>query len=367
MTRTNRVATIAAAMGLSLHAAAVVAGDAREGEQVFQRENCVQCHSVNGKGGNSAPDLGRRVGRDFTPAQMASLMWNHAPSMWSAMSAKGVRLSTLDEQSASNLFTYFYSTRFFELPGDAARGKRLFSEKHCAGCHGTTQAAGAGKPIKEWTLVGYPIALAQRMWNHASQMQDLFRQKGLKWVQLTPQELTDIQVYVQSLPETRSAQPNMILPAGDEGQKLFEQKGCVKCHTGKLALETRLKNLTMTGIAVEMWNHAPRMIQPPPALELDEMRQIVAYLWARQFYAGEGNSGRGKRVFEQKRCSVCHNDPASGAPNLSASKGQYSAPRMVSVLWRHGPRMLERMKERGIQWPRFDRTQMADLIAYLNQ
>ncbi len=39
---------------------------------------------------------------------------------------------------------------------------------------------------------------------------------------------------------------------------------------------------------------------------------------------------------------------------------------MVSVLWRHGPRMLDQMKTKGLAWPRFDGAQMADLIAYLN-
>ena len=39
---------------------------------------------------------------------------------------------------------------------------------------------------------------------------------------------------------------------------------------------------------------------------------------------------------------------------------------MVSALWRHGPRMLDQMKTKGLEWPRFDGAQMADLIAYLN-
>jgi hypothetical protein len=39
---------------------------------------------------------------------------------------------------------------------------------------------------------------------------------------------------------------------------------------------------------------------------------------------------------------------------------------MVSALWRHGPRMLDQMKTKGLGWPRFDGSQMADLIAYLN-
>jgi hypothetical protein len=39
---------------------------------------------------------------------------------------------------------------------------------------------------------------------------------------------------------------------------------------------------------------------------------------------------------------------------------------MVSVLWLHGPQMLDRMTEKSMAWPRFTERQMSDLIAYLN-
>ena len=39
---------------------------------------------------------------------------------------------------------------------------------------------------------------------------------------------------------------------------------------------------------------------------------------------------------------------------------------MLSVLWEHGPTMLSRMKEKQVQWPRFETREMSDLIAYLN-
>ena len=81
---------------------------------------------MNGRGGASAPDLGRLADRSFTPAALAATMWNHAPAMWSAMGAANVRIPDVDEQAAADLFAYFYSTRFFEKPGDAARGKRCF-------------------------------------------------------------------------------------------------------------------------------------------------------------------------------------------------------------------------------------------------
>ena len=68
----------------ALHAATVAADSAR-GAQLFETLSCVQCHSINGKGGTAAPDLGRRIDRDFTPASLAATMWNHAPAMWAAM------------------------------------------------------------------------------------------------------------------------------------------------------------------------------------------------------------------------------------------------------------------------------------------
>ena len=90
-----RVIAVGAVVVWSATGASIVSGDARRGEQLFQSEQCVQCHSLKGKGGTLAPDLARRVDRDYTPAVMASLMWNHAPDMWAAMARQGVRVNSV--------------------------------------------------------------------------------------------------------------------------------------------------------------------------------------------------------------------------------------------------------------------------------
>jgi hypothetical protein len=36
---------------------------------------------------------------------------------------------------------------------------------------------------------------------------------------------------------------------------------------------------------------------------------------------------------------------------------------MVSVLWRHGPQMLDQMQKKGIKWPHFEAREMSDVIA----
>jgi cytochrome c551/c552 len=197
-------------------------------------------------------------------------------------------------------------------------------------------------------------------------MRVAFAQKKLAWSQLTGQELTDILVYLQNLPETRHLATNFLFPPSDTGQALFQSKGCAGCHTGKLALETRLRNQTLTDIAVSMWNHQPSMKPEPPMLSQEEMRQILGYVWAKQYFRGNGSADHGKKVFAEKNCAACHNDSSSGAPKLGKGKDAYSDITMVAALWEHGPRMYSLMTEKKLEWPRFTAQQMSDLIAYLN-
>jgi mono/diheme cytochrome c family protein len=169
---------------------------------LFETLSCVQCHSINGKGGTVAPDLGRRVDRNFTPATLAATMWNHAPTMWAAMRERNILSGDLNDQAAADLFAYFYSARFFEKPGDAGRGKRLFESKHCSECHGLTQAKlPAARPVSQWESIGQPIALAGAMWNHGATMREEFAKRNMKWPELTSQDLTDLLVYLRNLPE----------------------------------------------------------------------------------------------------------------------------------------------------------------------
>jgi mono/diheme cytochrome c family protein len=272
----------------------MIPGDARRGEQLFQTEQCIQCHSVNGRGGTAAPDLARRIDRNFTPSALAGLMWNHAPAMWAGMKERGIAQAKLSEESAADLFAYFVAARYFEMPGDAGRGKAAFAARRCADCHGISSSRDAGvPPVAQWGSLADPIVLAQQMWNHGPKMQEAFARKGISWGPVTAQELTDILVYLKNLPETRSVRTTFALPAAGSGEALFQSKGCGGCHAGNLALETRLRNQTVTQIAAAMWNHQPAM-KNPPSLTEDEMRQVLAHVWAKQYFRGDGSAARGK-------------------------------------------------------------------------
>jgi len=364
---TLRITAAGALAACAAFAGQMVSGDAGRGEAVFKSQQCVQCHSINGQGGKAAPDLARRIDRNYTPSVMASLMWNHAPTMWSAMKRQNIAPPHLSATQAADLFAYFVSARYFEQPGDAGRGKQAFASKHCADCHGITDSKAAGAPpVAKWESLADPVVLAQQMWNHGEKMRQAFTERKLAMPTVSAQDLTDMLVYLQNLPETRNIARTFSMPPSDNGAALFQSKGCQGCHTGKNTLEGRLADQSLTGIAAAMWNHQPKMKQPPPQLSADEMRQILSYVWAVQRFRGDGNAARGKRVFAEKRCETCHNDPASGAPKLAKGKDGYSDVTMVSTLWVHGPRMQEMMAQKKIEWPRFTAQQMSDLISYLN-
>ncbi len=348
--------------------AATIAADSSRGAELFETLHCIQCHRINGKGGTVGPDLEKRIDRNFTPASLAATIWNHAPTMWRGMSERDIPAAGMNEQAANDLFAFFYAARFFEKPGDAGRGKALFEAKHCADCHGITEAKlAAAKPASQWESIGHPIVLVDAMWNHGATMREQFAVRKLPWPELTSQDLTDMLVYLRNLPGLRNVTGRFFINSGANGGALFQSKGCAACHQGKLALAPRLKNKTLTDVAVAMWDHEPRMAAVPPQLTVEEMRDIVSYLWAQEFFETAGDAVRGERVFRAKHCAMCHNDAASGAPKLPRAGESHSAAGMVAALWVHGPRMLTEMQRRGVAWPRFDDHEMSNLIAYLNR
>ena len=175
--------------------------DSIRGERVFSSEACNQCHAINGKGGRTAPDLGRTIDRNFSPSALASTMWNHAPTMWATMAKQNVKRSGLDEQGAADLFAYFYSAHFFDKPGDAGRGKKLFHDRSCDSCHGlTTSPLASAPPVAKWQALSDPITLTEAMWNHSGAMMAEIQAKKLSWPQLSSQDLTDLLVYFRNLP-----------------------------------------------------------------------------------------------------------------------------------------------------------------------
>jgi mono/diheme cytochrome c family protein len=342
--------------------AAVPLGDATRGAGLFRNQKCVTCHSINGEGGKGGPDLGRSVSREYTPALLASVMWNHAPAMWSAMEKASIAAPKLDSQQAADLFAYFFAARFFEQKGDAGRGRKAFAEKGCAQCHNIGEGNGStGTAVLKWAAVTDPIELARQMWNHSPQMKTAMAAKGVKMPAMTALEMNDITVYLQNLPGAKSLKPQFSPASAATGAELFAAKGCVSCHKGEKPLGKTGGLRSGAELAAAMWNH-PGKVPQRGELRPEEMKRLVGYLWALQFADEGGVAARGAKAFEAKGCGGCHGP--SNRPKLAHGEMDHSFG-MVAVLWSHGPAMQKQMSAKGVQWPRFVNSDMADVLAFL--
>jgi cytochrome c len=359
----------------------IVPGSAFRGKDIFSAKGCINCHSIDGVGGTSAPDLARRSARIYSPDLLASVMWNHGPEMWARIEASGRNVPTFTAQEAADLFSYFYSTLYFSVPGDAARGRTVFIDKNCAGCHaidGTERGETVGPPVSSWARVRDPILWSERMWNHSEQMYAQMQSAGIDWPTLSTQQMVDLLIYLRNLPDTGSEQANFQPGEPELGRAIFTSN-CERCHSFGQSLPGRVDLLngagpkTLTGYAAEMWNHAPLMRQRAgaeglPQLEDGAMSDLVGYLFAQRYFSERGDIAAGARVYEAKGCIVCHEQQQAqtGAPDLKQGSERYSPITLTRALWTHGPQMLRALDQRGLGWPVFEGHEMTDLIAYLN-
>jgi len=163
------------------------------------------------------------------------------------------------------------------------------------------------------------------------------------------------------------------------GSRVFDAKGCVKCHAlngagGKIGpdLAKVARPRSFFDLAAAMWNHLPRMTErmkqlgiARPQLQPDEANNLVGFLYTLGYFDKPGNGENGKRLFAAKGCAGCHG-PAGPGPSVDHLK-QFGSPLYAAAaMWNHGPQMADAMKAKGIQRPTFTAPELRDLIAYLS-
>lgn len=347
-------------------------GEVKEGWKAFNTKKCIRCHSIWGEGGKGGPDLGPLPQAYVSQSQLAALIWNHEPEMWGRMVAGKIPFEKIEKKEMADLFAFLYFTRYMDEPGDPKRGKVLIETKACIKCH--TVKEGAKGDLSRWGMYTNPILWAQMMWNHAPQMEQEMKKKGLSFAEFKGNEMVDLIAYIRSL------NPNaekVYLSPGDppSGKKLFTEKGCVQCHAPQSPLDLAKRKefpRTLTQLAGTMWNHSHEMSKEMekkglerPSFSSKEMADIVAYLFSIRYFDEPGNLERGKTVFAKKQCSVCHS--RGSKTDLSGLKGQISPIFMAQAMWNHGPEMLEKMRRAKISWQKIDGKEMVDLMEYLNR
>ena len=167
-------------------------GNAERGWGVFQGR-CMPCHSVRGQGGNLGPELG--PDRDFplTTAQLASLMWNHAPAMLQRGREAGIAPPQLQGDEMTDLRTFLASLRYFEPTGSPLVGERVFSDRGCAACHGSkAEGTKMGPRLKAGAEAYTTVSFSASLWRHGPRMIDRAQEYGLTWPILKSTDIGDL-------------------------------------------------------------------------------------------------------------------------------------------------------------------------------
>ena len=358
--------------------------DPLAGERVFNAKGCVKCHAVNGAGGKVGPDLARAL-RPRTFYDLAAALWNHAPRMADRMRQLGIARPQLDARAGADLAAYLFTLGYFDRPGNAQAGRRLFTEKRCVVCHKVGTTGGAiGPALAGLKPLASPIYLAAAMWNHGPQMAELMEREKITRPTFMGSELVDLIAYINSASPKASRAPLYVLPGrADEGGRLFVQKRCVECHSmgGQgdpivPSLAERALHRSLTEFAAAMWNKAPAMYQAMasrpggsvPQLRPEEMADIVAFLYAARYFKQAGDPHNGAIVATNKGCLNCHGlygERGKVASDLSAASGLDTPAGVLSALWNHSFIADPRTEREKTPWPTFRGEDMADLVAYL--
>jgi cytochrome c2 len=353
-----------------------------KGRTVFVDKGCVKCHSVWGVGGKLGPDLSRAgMGRSFL--QISGMLWSHSARMIELMEQRGVARPTFTQDEMGKLVSYLYYLNYFNEPGDAIAGRTLFSEKGCGNCHSVGGIGGSiASPLDSYQEYASPLFLAQGMWNQGPQMAVSFRAHGMISPGLKGKEIADLAAYVRGQALGSSHGQKLMRPGNPiMGQQLFNDKGCVRCHSiyakgGKVGPDLARKDLfeSAAEIAGAMWNHGPQMWAkmqqtgiPKPSFSANEMADVISYLYFVRYTDEAGDVANGERLFNQRGCAECHTigQGEKIGPDLATSRAVTSSVSLTAAMWNHAPIMEKLTQAKGLPWPKFESDEMRDLVEYL--
>ncbi|HVO27247.1 MAG TPA: c-type cytochrome [Candidatus Margulisiibacteriota bacterium] len=349
-----------------------------EGRQVFEAKGCVRCHTIR-DGGSIGPDLARS-GSWSDVMQFAGSLWNHTPAMAAKMREQGMEHPTVSPDEMKKLAGYLFAVRFFEEPGNVARGRELFEQRSCAQCHQLGGHGGTvGPRLDELKDSASAAFMAQALWNHGPEMAAKMAEQKVERPRLEGNEVADIVAYIRGDAGDGGARELLYAQAGSPlaGKTIFSAKGCSQCHaiagTGGAVgpdLGVQRPRSNVAEMAAALWNHGPPMWAkmkerglPVPKLSDAEMADLLAYLYFVQYMGQAGNATRGGELLRQKACTECHGVGSRGpkGADLAASEALRSPVYWAAAMWNHTADLEQKEHVRA----RFDDDEMRDVVAFL--
>jgi mono/diheme cytochrome c family protein len=354
-------------------------GNPLEGGRLFTGKGCIYCHAVHGVGGTTGPDLGRGM-LNRPLLEIAGVMWNHSKGMEHLFKEKRTGRPTFEPEQMASLLSFLHYLGSLDPPGDPAAGARLFREKGCETCHSVGKKGGTSGPeLDEYRRYASPLHLTAALWKHGTGMADKMRARRIPRPTFEGNDVAHILAYIRSA--GGGTERVYVQPGNPQrGEELFTEKRCVECHAvrghgGKTGpdLGIRLRG-SLVRITGSMWNKGPNMWAAMarrgidvPSLSTEEMSDLVSYLYFFQFVDPPGDVVRGRAVYREKGCGVCHAATAKPvAPPIAEVVEQLGTPlEAITAMWNHAGEMEGRMAEENVAWPIFSGGEMADLVAYL--
>lgn len=171
-------------------------GNPSNGKKIFQQKGCNNCHQVSNEGKKSGPNLSE-LHLNYSVADVAGQMWNHSPAMIEYMKKKSVNYPLFSDNEMADLIAYLYFLGFEDKPGNPKLGEKVYEEKGCSKCH-ESGGKGIGPDLSSSKHLRTEIQILQRMWNHASRMEDLLLIQNDEWPLLTTDEIRNLYAYLKS-------------------------------------------------------------------------------------------------------------------------------------------------------------------------
>lgn len=267
-------------------------GDPASGHHVFDTKGCAHCHSVNGAGGNSAPDLMTIADRGDLDAWTRAML-NHAASMVGPITNALGEWPQFSGNEMNDLIAYTGanaprpSSASQAVVGNAEQGWRVFQAR-CMPCH-AVQGQGGNLGPELGPTHDLPLTTGQLgslMWNHAPAMLKRAQDAGITPVQLQTNEMADLRAFLASL--------RYFEPTGSPlvGERVFGDRGCAACHGAKAEgtkmgppLKAGAEAYTTVSFSAALWRHGPKMIDRAqeyglawPTLKPTDIGDLVSFL-----------------------------------------------------------------------------------------
>lgn len=271
-----------------------------------------------------------------------------------------------------------------DLPSvNPSRGNAALARKGCITCHSIWGVGGKLGPDLAASGSDQSFQqMASMFWNHTPGMVQLLRQKGIEWPTLSEQEMADISSFVYYL--------KLLDRPGDagRGKVIYREKKCHSCHAVSGPQKGEAPSLGHFGsfvspvpLAQAMWNagFAMRRAQAErniamPLFNGREMADLQAYIRSESAASESGTQYlllpdllRGETLFRTKGCNRCHALGREGGigPDLSQQPLRKPISEICGVLWNHSFAMQAKMAARGMEFPRLDGNDLADILSYI--